>query len=146
MFDKLDAAGVGGGGMGRRQRNGDHCIEPCAGNTGRAVELNARRRSTTGLIGCVELQESTGNVGVDCFDRVQNARSTQARRVAVAKLQRFEMPLARAAGGHGAADLSAATGDFDLDRRLATAIEDLPGEDTVDASWRLRVSIVLYDS
>ena len=120
------------GGMGRGQRDGDHRVGPQPGTIRCAVKL-AQPQIDHRLIVRIQTEEGRGNDGVDSFNRAQNSRPAQPRRVTIAKLQCFEVPLARAAGSHGAAGSSAVTGDLDLDRGPAAAVEDFPREDSVDA-------------
>ena len=79
------------------------------------------------LVECVESLEDVGDLAVDVGHRVQHALAPVAF-ATVTQLHRLERPGGGAGGDDGPADRSGVEDDLDLDRGIATGVEDLPAE------------------
>ncbi len=97
----------------------------------RAVEID-HRRVDLGLVLGLKAEDGIGDRAVDRADRLANPLAAPARLVAVALLDRFMRTGRGARGNRGAAHRSVFQRDVDLDRRIAPAVEDLPGMDVDD--------------
>ena len=123
-------------GVGRRRlRNGERAAEDGVGAEARlvlrAVELDQRRVDGL-LIVCIEPSDRSGDLPVDVAHGLQHALAAVAALVAVAQLDRLELPGRRAGRNGGAAGRAGLQRDLDLHGRIAARVEDLTRMHTGD--------------
>ena len=123
-------AGVGRGRLGRRQRDAEDRVGAEPALVGRAVELDHRLVEGP-LLGAPRPAQRRGDLAVDVGDRAGDALAGPGV-AAVAQLDRLELTR-RGAGGNGGRPAGPRLqGDFDLDRRVAARVDDLPRVDGGD--------------
>src|SRR5690606_5473402 len=83
------------------------------------------------LLDGVEPFDGVGDLAVDVVDRVRDALAPEAV-TAVAQLDRLELPGRRARGHDRTADRAALEHHLDLDRGVATGVENLAADDELD--------------
>jgi hypothetical protein len=115
----------------RGHRNGKERVRAEARLVLGAVEVE-KRAIDERLLGSVETDDRLGNFRVHELHGLQHALAAVTSLVAVAQLDRLE----RAGGGAGrdrsAADGAVVQAHLDLDGRVATRVENLPGDDRFD--------------
>ena len=116
---------VGGG-----QRDAEDRVRAEPRLVGRAVEVDQRAVEPV-LVGGVAAGDRLGDLAVDVADGLGDALA-QVALAAVAQLRGLELAGGRAGRHRGAARGSRSQDEVDLDRRVATAVEDLAGVDLLD--------------
>jgi hypothetical protein len=97
----------------------------------RAVELD-QRRVECALVACVEAPDGLTDLTLDVADGLQDALASVDGGVAVAQLDRLELPGRRAGGNGGAAGGAGLERDLDLDGGVPARVQDLAGVDIGD--------------
>ena len=114
----------GSGGAGAGQGDAEHGVGAEAGLVGGTVELD-EQLVDAGLVEDVHAQEGFGYLGVDVLHGTGHALAHVTALVAVTQLAGL-IDAGGGAGGNGsAADGAVVEGHFDLNGRIAAAVEDL---------------------
>jgi hypothetical protein len=128
------SSGFRGGGFrdGKRDAEDGICAEPTL--VRRPVKLD-QQLVDRALVGCVEPPDGRSDLAARVLDRAAHPLPTEGL-LAVAELDRLELP-GRRAGRHGRpAEGPGLETDVDLDGRVAARVEDLAGVDVGDRAQR----------